>query len=200
MVCTSWGKDSVVLLHLVQTYIPDVFVVHVGDEHRDEIDNFSEVENVYRSAFGLPHYHHIEVAIGEDSVTQAINTAGLPYLVRFLGLRMQEQGGRVYALRKFGSIHRYETGDQAGLWRVCPLINWTHDDVWAYIAAHDLPYLSFYDRYGPDARTSSVYSRRVVYQNGHGGVNYGRIARLREHSPAFYNRLVAISPALGAIV
>lgn len=201
MVCASWGKDSIVLLHLVQRCQPSIPVVHVGDKNRDEIDNFSEIESDYITRFGVAEYHHLTVDIGGDSVTKAINKSCLKYPVRFLGLRTQEQGGRVYSLRQYGEIHQYQTGKQNGLWRICPLMDWVHQDIWAYITANNLPYLKFYDVYGPDARTSSVYSERLFTDDPtHGGVYAGRIARLKEYSPAFYNRLVEKSTQLGAMV
>jgi phosphoadenosine phosphosulfate reductase len=36
--------------------------------------------------------------------------------------------------------------DRRGLWKVSPLAEWTDRDVWAHIAAHDLPYHPLHDR------------------------------------------------------
>ncbi len=36
--------------------------------------------------------------------------------------------------------------DRRGLWKVNPLADWTDRDVWAHIAAHDLPYNPLHDR------------------------------------------------------
>jgi phosphoadenosine phosphosulfate reductase len=36
--------------------------------------------------------------------------------------------------------------DRRGLWKVNPLADWTDKDVWAHIAAHDLPYNPLHDR------------------------------------------------------
>jgi phosphoadenosine phosphosulfate reductase len=36
--------------------------------------------------------------------------------------------------------------DKRGLWKVNPLADWTDKDVWAHIAAHDLPYNPLHDR------------------------------------------------------
>lgn len=196
-VTSSWGKDSVVLVHLGQEACPDMPVVHVGDEHEDWIANFSEVAEQYQALHPIAEYHHLTVTIGGKSVTSAINGTDLPqrYPMRFIGLRLAEQGARVYALRRYGAIHQYTSGRQAGMWRVCPLINWSWQDIWGYTVLHELPYLSVYDHPAKGAkaqsRTSSVFSERLFHDHrNHGGVEFGRIAELRATAPNYYNLVV----------
>ena len=208
-VACSWGKDSTVMLHLIQQQAPLVPVVHVGDRHEDWLSNYSAVRDAYRNRRPIADYHHLEVEIGGASVTAAVNATGIParYPARFLGLRMQENGGRVYALRRYGAIHQYTSGEQAGQWRVCPLIHWTWRDVWAYTVIHELPYLTAYDHpaLGPKSsitsRTSSVYSRRLFRDNpDHGGLRIGRVAAMRQYAPRFYDLVAAKSRALGDMI
>lgn len=206
-VAVSWGKDSVVMLHLVQRYLPDVPVVHVGDRHEDWLDNYTAVRDEYARRQPLPNYNHVEVEIGGASVTAAINNTPLPeqYPARYLGLRLEENGGRVFALRRYGAIHQYTTGQQAGQWRICPLIDWRWRDVWAYIADHELPHLSAYDHpaLGPKStsRTSSVYSRRLFTASPtHGGLQMGRVAAMRQYAPRFYDLVREKSRVLGDMI
>jgi phosphoadenosine phosphosulfate reductase len=55
------------------------------------------------------------------------------------GLR-REQGPSRAGVPKLGWDARH------GLWKACPLADWTERDVWAYIAARDLPYHPLHDR------------------------------------------------------
>lgn len=206
-VACSWGKDSVVMLHLIQRQAPNVPVVHVGDRHEDWLSNYSGVRDAYRARWPIADYHHLETEIGGASVTAAVNGTDLPerYSTRFLGLRLEENGGRLYALRRYGAIHQYVTGEQAGQWRVCPLIDWTWMDVWAYTAVHELPHLAAYDHpaLGPKAksRTSSVYSSRLFRARpDHGGLQLGRVAAMRQYAPKFYDLVAAKSRVLGDMI
>lgn len=196
---SSWGKDSVVFLHITQQLCPNIPVVHVGDEQEDRISNFTEVADAYMQRFPIPEYHHITVSIAGASVTRAINLHELVqrYPMRLLGLRMDEGGKRRFSLKKYGAIYQYNNGR----WRACPLLDVTWRDVWAYICLYDLPYLDYYDKPGSGhkrhSRTSSVLSERLFTDHrAHGGVEMGRISTLFQNSPGFYNMLAQISPEL----
>lgn len=206
-VAVSWGKDSIVMLHLIQTQAPDIPAVHVGDSHEDWLGNYGEVRDAYRARWPIAEYHQIEVEVGGPSVTTAVNDTDIPRRLptRFLGLRLEENGGRLYALRRYGAIHQYTTGGQAGQWRVCPLIDWSWMDVWAYTAVHELPHLATYDHpaLGPKSksRTSSVYSSRLFRDMpDHGGLQLGRVAAMRQYAPRFYDLVAAKSRVLGDMI
>lgn len=206
-VAVSWGKDSVVMLHVIQQQAPDVPVVHVGDRHEDWLSDYSAVRDAYRARWPIAEYHHLTVEVGGPSVTAAINAGDIParYPTRFLGMRIEENGARVYALRRYGAFHQYTAGEQAGQWRVCPLIGWSWLDVWAYTAAHELPHLAAYDHpaLGPKSvsRTSSVYSGRLFRDTpDHGGLQYGRVAAMRQYAPRFYDLVAAQSRVLGDMI
>lgn len=206
-VAASWGKDSVAMLHQILCQHPDAPVVHVGDRHEDWLSNYSAVRDAFRAVAPIADYHHIETEIGGQSVTAAINATDLParYPTRFLGLRMEENGARVYALRRYGAIHQYTSGEQAGQWRVCPLIGWSWRDVWAYITVNELPHLDAYDHpaLGPKSvsRTSSVYSSRLFRDApDHGGLQFGRVAAMRQYAPRFYDLVREKSRTLGDMI
>lgn len=201
-VTVSWGKDSVVNLHLIQQYISDIPVIHVGDQYEDELADFSAVRDTYMKDHPISDYRHITVQIGGKSVTRAVNETGInnQYPLRYIGMRIQEGGKRIYALKTYGAIHQYK--DKT--WRVCPLIDLAWNDVWAYIIVNELPYLKIYDHpaMGPKSisRTSSVYSERLFGNDPkHGAVNLGRIAQMRRYAPDFYNRVVQKFPQMGML-
>jgi phosphoadenosine phosphosulfate reductase len=57
----------------------------------------------------------------------------------------------ITGLRTGQSVTRTETGpiewdDAHGLYKICPLYNWTEDQVWTYIREHQIPYNALHDR------------------------------------------------------
>ena len=57
----------------------------------------------------------------------------------------------ITGLRREQSTHRADIASKAfddahGLWKFNPLADWTHDDVWAYIRQHEVPYNALHDR------------------------------------------------------
>ena len=57
----------------------------------------------------------------------------------------------ITGLRKDQSVTRTETGpiewdDAHGLYKICPLYDWTEDQVWAYIREHQIPYNALHDK------------------------------------------------------
>lgn len=57
----------------------------------------------------------------------------------------------ISGLRKDQSVTRTETepiewDESHGLYKICPLYNWTEDQVWAYIREHSVPYNALHDK------------------------------------------------------
>lgn len=61
---------------------------------------------------------------------------------QFWGLRKAESRPRKITLNRYGAIYKTQIRSS---WTCCPLMNWSGQDVWAYIVNHDLPYLEVYD-------------------------------------------------------
>jgi len=55
------------------------------------------------------------------------------------GLRREQSAARQ-------GLEREEFDQANGLTKINPLLEWTHDDVWAYIRANDVPYNALHDR------------------------------------------------------
>jgi phosphoadenosine phosphosulfate reductase len=80
--------------------------------------------------------------------------------LRCCGVRKVEPLGRALAtvdgwatgLRRDQIVTRGETPkvaldpDHGGIWKVAPLADWTSDQVWNHIRAHDVPYNALHDR------------------------------------------------------
>lgn len=101
------------------------------------------------------------------------------------GLRAEESAGRRRLRRATGALRLTQ-----GVWMCDPIIDWTADEVWAYIAWKRLPYASVYDI--EDGRPR--HERRLGSIWGTSAAQYGRIARLKRHYPALYNHFVRHFP------
>ena len=113
-----------------------------------------------------------------------------------IGLREEESAGR----RMLGK-GLYSKGQGPLLfsasqdcWQAYPLLSWTHEDIWAYIAGRDLPYNPVYDRMA--ALDIPREEWRVSTLLGEAGVSLGRFARLRFLYPALFNELSAEFPKI----
>src|SRR5690606_35979235 len=96
--------------------------------------------------FGLPDINRTKAQqakvvqiIKKDNATTWCHENGITG--QFLGLRKEESNGRRISLLKRSPIYQM----QDGMWKCCPLADWTAKDVWAYIVTRNLPYPKFYD-------------------------------------------------------
>ena len=160
-VSVSWGKDSVVMLHLCQQIQPDILTFFSDGFFMDSYDNFTEVMDEYCYEYPtnliVDRQSKTEAITGYNSpmaVVAAKRTESLPPVV-FLGLRIEESRNRRMSLLKYGPIHQYKSGNH----RACPLSTWKAPDIWAYTCHCNLPYLKSYDnhiggRLGYNSRTT----------------------------------------------
>lgn len=131
---TSWGKDSVVALHLMVTSGVSVPVVHVVQEGPQKDPDQHRVRDDFLARFAVD-YHEIAVAdAGQEDgkVTRALQVGVREARRRFghrwiSGLRADES-----TVRKRAAMRRMESS----CW---PIAWWSADDVFGYLEHHDLP-------------------------------------------------------------
>jgi 3'-phosphoadenosine 5'-phosphosulfate sulfotransferase (PAPS reductase)/FAD synthetase len=147
----SGGKDSTVMAHLVLQHAPDTMVLHwdYGRAFIPETIHHEIVHNARRlGARNLrietsPLYaklgRHAQNVLGRHMIGKLLpQLAAEGYDLAFVGLRKQESPKRARRLR---------TDKPLSVIPEChPLADWDWRDVWAYIVAHKLPYLSLYDQ------------------------------------------------------
>lgn len=135
----SWGKDSVVLAHLVNMAAPSVPLVYLRGVPTSNPDCLI-VRNAFLSRFPMP-YREVDVVyetvdfLGDDAKQKAgeklwldtMRAQGDRYLC---GIRADESGGRAIRFRKWGLTGPNCCG---------PLGWWTARDVFAYLAVNGLP-------------------------------------------------------------
>jgi 3'-phosphoadenosine 5'-phosphosulfate sulfotransferase (PAPS reductase)/FAD synthetase len=160
-VAVSWGKDSVVMLHLVQSICPDILAVFLGHSEQDLITNFSGVQNSYLTKFAS-NYKAIfldrnqELEYSPTKIKDALDRLQIP--LAFVGVRSEESKVRRFSVKKYGYIYQYKAGN----FRCYPIANFSWIDIWAYTCLNELPYLEAYDKIdfsSPESRTSLHFGR-----------------------------------------
>lgn len=179
-VAFSCGKDSAVTLHLCQQVDQNVPALFCSTEQKNYLDNYDEIIQRWQSEFQANIKETMLTPYNWEprrSIRQILNAPSND--VCFLGLRKAESKARRISLSKFGLSHEYATGGT----RICPIANWTDQHVWAYIALHNLPYLSFYDsvpKFSAKGRTS------VFLGTGHDGTALAVEARCYANAHSFH--------------
>lgn len=131
----SWGKDSMVIAHMVASECPTVPLVWVRVRGQGNPD-CPAVRDAFLAAHPGLEYHEIQVDPTPDARPGQTSAAGFRIAAeRFgdrhiSGVRAAESRGRTMRMR----VHGESTG------RTCaPIGWWPTADVWAYLHAHDLP-------------------------------------------------------------
>lgn len=205
----SGGKDSLVSLHLVRSVVPDApaalfdsgcemaetleLARHYGVEIITPRMTFPEMARYsgwwgYRPAVDLDCPFNVRLVIIDEPAEAFVVKHGLR--VQALGLRAEESKGRAMNAASRGML--YQKKDRT--WNLCPVAFWSADDIWAYIAAHDLSYHPCYDamsRLGIARR-----DQRLGASLGAINLQAGRLAMLRRIAPGHFAALASEFPGL----
>ena len=185
-VAVSWGKDSVVMLHLCQQIKPDIIAVNYGSSEQDTVDSYSQVINDYLQRFptnykeliGLPEWAN-EPDTVQDRCNQILEGK---YNLAFVGLRAEESKNRKRSIAQNGLIHEYKSGRYKGHYRVCPLGWWTWRDVWAYTVVNNLPYLDSYDYKDRERGRTNAHARYWFSKNKFKKVSEGKLDLVKKYN------------------
>lgn len=203
-VAWSTGKDSTVALWLARQVDPDIEAVYFDADAslpeteqmlRDVPDLWGGPFRVVKTRpllevlahYGLDHprieYQTMRATVYEP--VQQLRTEGYDGVV--VGIRAEESRGRRMGVARYGRIFDSRASGMLTAW---PLARWTSMDVWAIIAAHDIPYNRAYDLPWDRPREEL----RVSYWAGETFRTYGRYAWLKHHHPELFRRLVEAVP------
>lgn len=190
---TSWGKDSTVLVHLLGRFAPSVPLMHLRPtNHNPDCDL---VRDAYRAAH--PSQPYVEVPVDYRGIDrrrlphQEVNRltdrcwyAAIREFERdypgghLLGIRQGESMGRRFRVMRWG----LESPNACA-----PLGRWTTQDVFAYLALHDLPIHPVYAMLG-GGRWSRERLRVAEIGDTH-GAGSGRAEWEREYYGDVLRRL-----------
>lgn len=109
-----------------------------------------------------------------------------------LGMREEENRGRMLMLRHYGAIHQRKDG----VVTINPLAKWEGADVIAYCLINGLPLSQTYLRPADDRERER---RRTGTALGTSGATWGRLQILRREHPQMWQQLVAEFPRLSRL-
>lgn len=149
-VATSYGKDSVVLLHLCKEINPNFTVFNVMTRYKpnETLDVKSEIEsswvtlNFHTYSFDKPIDENLHVTNPNRccELLKIVPTkraiADLELNAWITGLRHDEGKTR----KNYDYFEEYD----CGLWKINPILDWTELDIWRYTAYNKLPVNKLY--------------------------------------------------------
>lgn len=160
----SLGVEAIVLTDIIWTHVPEieVFSIDTGRLHEETYSLMDRVQRRYgrRITIFYPDGERLEQYVGRHGINGFYN--GLDERLSCCSIRKVEPFRRAIAghkawitgvrreqspARALGSAIEWD--NQYGLYKVCPLLEWTERDVWDYVRAQKLPYNSLHDRQFP---------------------------------------------------
>jgi phosphoadenosine phosphosulfate reductase len=205
----SGGKDSLVTLHLVRSVfkhapaalfdsgveLPETLELarHYDAEIISARLSYLEIAR-YAGEWGYPH--PVDAGCPFDLKAILIDEPSETFVVRnrlsvcAIGLRGQESRGRKMNAVTRGTLYQ----GQDRTWYLCPLQFWTVEDVWGYIAQHELRYHSIYD--AMDRLNIPRCDQRLGMSMGTIGLSHGRMSVFKRVAPEHFARLAAEFPKL----
>lgn len=216
-VSVSWGKDSVVMLHLAASLLGSVHAVH--GRYKTECERFEDMDTVsyevlkqfnniyYSEALVTGNWQMYERAgrFFLEPETPQENQAHTWYRKQWsediskltgdkvmIGMRPDESRIRRMLVARFGASYITKAGRST----VLPLTGWSGQDVWAYLVANDLPWLKIYDvsRSREKARSDFAFGEKGV---SHALMMQGQWLEWRDAYPNHFNKWVSRWPDMG---
>ena len=157
----SLGAESMVLTDLICTQVPeiDIFSLDTGRLPEETYSLLDRVERRYGRRLRLiyPQAEALQAYTREHGINGFYN--GLAERQSCCHIRKIEPFRR--AIAGFGAwvtgVRHEQSATRAaalpvefdtpnGLYKISPILQWTHDDVWAYIRSHSLPYNALHDK------------------------------------------------------
>lgn len=216
-VSCSWGKDSSLVMHLVNVTEPSTPVVFMDSGYA--MSDTYKFRDWYLENIGIENYH--EVPCPEDYIELNLKY-GLPSIDRtqsdhekvkqiikkdvldeyakkqgwdccIWGIRAEETRGRAILLRQKGLL--YESN---GIGKCSPIGWWKSKDVWLAIDALNIPYNPLYDKEMPP-----FFTRETNKNSGWlttDKANKGRVTWMKRFYPEEYKELLELFPEVNNYV
>ncbi len=209
----SGGKDSTVVLDLVRNIIPDAPAGFWDSGSETEFDETYDLARHYNveivpSRMTLAEMCRSGGYWGYDSPTPDVEYNFMDALVlepshRFavahdidciaMGLRSGESAARRISYRKRGIYYTVKNTPPV-THHLCPIADWSEDDVIAYIASRELRYHIAYDLMAQAGIPRHEW--RISVLLGSSGANLGRYVFLRQIAKVKYRALAAQFPKI----
>ena len=157
----SLGAESMVLTDLIWSHVPsiDIFSIDTGRLHEETYSLLERLERRYQRRIRLvyPNPEALESYTSENGINGFYNSVeqrqSCCHIRKVEPFRraIAGSGAWVTGVRKEQSATRaqakpVEFDAPNGLYKISPILDWTNDDIWAYIRAHKLPYNPLHDQ------------------------------------------------------
>ncbi len=156
---TSFGIQSAVMLHLVTRIIPDIPVIWVDTGYlpaktyrfAEELGDRLKLNlKVYQSPMSPARMESLYGRLWDRSDVESLNHYDQIRKVEPMQRALKELNATAWlaGLRADQTNHRKTlnvVGQQAGTYKVAPILYWNSKDVYDYLTAHDLPYHPMFD-------------------------------------------------------
>jgi phosphoadenosine phosphosulfate reductase len=154
---TAFGPEGCCLIHMLAEIEPDVHIFNLDTGY--QFPETLQLRERIKERYGI----EVELVRPDLSVAEYEARHGGPlYLTqpdqccqdrKIAPLRRAVAGNEAWisAIRRSQTAHRGAAGvvqwdSKFGLVKVNPLLNWTQQDVWAFITRHDIPYNPLHDQ------------------------------------------------------
>lgn len=175
-VSISFGKQSICMAHMVYRIAPETPMFFLASDETWDMHNFREVIDDFLTKWPIRLKIVQTNRLYGAASWKAGRDAGDKDLQRmcpreewdgwYMGLASDESRARKITLLKHCSAHRTIYRYRDGKYRCCPLMDWTLDDIAAYVWEHDLPLLDIYRKVGLHMRTTARLTKKAVELGG----------------------------------
>jgi len=207
VVACSFGKNSMVVLHMVRQFHPNVYILF-NDTLMEYPDTYkfkrmiSEkwklnlietkpsrtfwwvVEN-----YGFPLFSRKGYKDASKNCCRYLKEYPIERVLRkykfdlyLTGLSRHESRLREFSAKKYGN---YFYSKRLKHWKCHPIQDWTEEDVWEYHKVYDIPYNGLYDKKSPDG-----FDLRTGCWCCTIPIKYGKIEFLRMSYPRLWRLLL----------
>ncbi len=159
---SSFGAEDVVIIDMLARIRPDarIFTLDTGRLHEETYEVMDQIRRRYGVTLEtyFPDRERVERLVQvkgfysfRDSVQERKQCCGIRK-VEPLNRALEGLEAWITGLRREQAVTRTGTGkvepDDArpGVFKINPLADWTHEQVWEYIRAHEVPYNRLHDR------------------------------------------------------
>jgi phosphoadenosine phosphosulfate reductase len=214
-VACSFGKNSIVVLHMVRQFVPNVHVLF-NDTLMEYPDTYKFKRQITKKwnlnlvetrptrtfwwiveNYGFPLFSRKGHKDASKNCCRYLKEYPIDRILRrykfdlyFTGLSRHESRLREFSAKRYGN---YFYSKRSKHWKCHPIQDWTNNDVWKYHEIFDIPRNSFYDKDAPDG-----FDVRTGCWCCTIPIKYGKVEFLRHHYPHLWKLL--LKKGLGHII
>ena len=207
VVACSFGKNSMVVLHMVLRFSPNVYVLF-----NDTLVEYPDTYNFKRvitqqwkinlietrpsktfwwvvENYGFPLFSRKGYKDASKNCCRYLKEYPIERVLRehkfdlyLTGLTRYESRLREFSAKKYG---KYFYSKRFRHWKCHPIQDWTDDDVWQYHDTHNIPHNEVYDKSSPDG-----FHLRTGCWCCTIPIKYGKIEFLRMNYPSLWRLIL----------